>query len=207
MSVKWRMAQLFERLWRLKQKVTYGTNGYRALLEDHNLTVLVWLYGLGTQKFRDLDVVEIGGGLYGILPFLEGARTRTNVDPLALEGTWYDGVNFVKARGEDCPLPDQSADVVFCSNVLNHVDDDFEVLHQIQRILRPGGILYLDVHLQPKSVTHPREYDPLKLHGLVSWNFDVTRYWDSSTWALFGESSTPENVHIWACKASVAGRT
>lgn len=201
MSVNWRIAQLFETLWRIRQKIVHGTEGYKDLLKKHNMAVLVWLYGLTPQKFYGLDVVEIGGGLHGILPFLEGANTKINIDPLAHEGIWFDNVVFMKARAENCPLPDHSADVVFCSNVLNHVYDDREVLIQIQRILRPSGYLYLDVHIQPKSLNHPYEYDSSRLSSLVSDYFQIEKEWMSSTWKLAGERSSNADVPIWACKA------
>lgn len=45
--------------------------------------------------------------------------------------TIYDGVNI--------PLPDQSVDLVFSSNVLEHVDDLKGLLRDTRRVLRKGG--------------------------------------------------------------------
>ena len=50
----------------------------------------------------------------------------------------YDGRNF--------PFPDQSVDVVFSSNVLEHVRDIDQLHHECFRVLRPGGYC---VHVMP----------------------------------------------------------
>jgi hypothetical protein len=38
-----------------------------------------------------------------------------------------------------CPLPDQSVDVVVLLNVLEHIEDDGAAIAQVHRILRRGG--------------------------------------------------------------------
>lgn len=43
---------------------------------------------------------------------------------------------------EDIALPDDSVDVIICSHVLEHVDDG-KALHEMHRILRPGGRVLL----------------------------------------------------------------
>lgn len=62
----------------------------------------------------------------------------------------YDGVNI--------PFPDQSFDVVFSSNVLEHVQELPALLREVRRVLRPDGV---GLHIMPtpawrlwSSVTH-----------------------------------------------------
>lgn len=43
------------------------------------------------------------------------------------------------ARGEDLPFQPGSFDVVFLHEVLEHVDDDSQVVQEVCRVLRPGG--------------------------------------------------------------------
>ena len=48
--------------------------------------------------------------------------------------------------GEHIPLADQSVDVVFSSNVLEHVENIPAIMSEFRRILRPGGF---GVHVMP----------------------------------------------------------
>jgi SAM-dependent methyltransferase len=52
----------------------------------------------------------------------------------------YDGLHI--------PFPDQSFDVVFSSNVLEHVDELKALLNDAARVLKPGGIM---VHVLPSA--------------------------------------------------------
>jgi SAM-dependent methyltransferase len=48
-----------------------------------------------------------------------------------------------EAAGECLPLADQSLDVVFLENVLEHVESWSKTLNVAFRVVRPGGIAYL----------------------------------------------------------------
>ncbi|MBA2450941.1 MAG: methyltransferase domain-containing protein [Chloroflexi bacterium] len=60
-----------------------------------------------------------------------------------------------------CPLPDRSVDAVIMLNVLEHIEDDAGALDQVQRVLRPGGLLILEVPAGPNLYD---VYDELLLH-------------------------------------------
>jgi SAM-dependent methyltransferase len=49
------------------------------------------------------------------------------------------GARAVVADAAVLPLPAESVDGVFCSNLLEHVPDATRILDEIQRVLRPGG--------------------------------------------------------------------
>lgn len=73
-----------------------------------------------------------------------------------------------------CPLPNASVDAVVFLNVLEHIEDDAAALHQIQRILKPGGVLVLEVPAGPslydvydKTLMHYRRYSLSGLSEIV----------------------------------------
>jgi ubiquinone biosynthesis O-methyltransferase len=53
-------------------------------------------------------------------------------------------IRYLVASGEDLPLPDASVDRVVCVDVLEHVRDLDQVLDEIRRVLRPGGVFLFD---------------------------------------------------------------
>jgi len=64
-----------------------------------------------------------------------------------------------------CPLPDDCVDAVTALNVLEHIDRDEEALAQIHRVLRPGGVTYIEVPAGPglfdiydEQLLHHRRY-------------------------------------------------
>ncbi len=70
------------------------------------------------------------------------------------------------------PLPDASVDAVVALNVLEHIQDDAGAITQIRRILRPGGVFYLEVPAGPllygvhdRVLMHHRRYS---LRGAVA---------------------------------------
>ena len=60
-------------------------------------------------------------------------------------GASDDGANFAAALGQALPLPGQSFDSMIYFNALHHVPvADMELaLHEVARVLRPGGTLYV----------------------------------------------------------------
>jgi SAM-dependent methyltransferase len=73
----------------------------------------------------------------------------------------------------------ESFDIVLCSHVLEHVIDDRQAIRELHRVLRPGGVAYIQVPYvsdkdteEDPSVTDPREreqrfgqFDHVRLYG------------------------------------------
>lgn len=68
-------------------------------------------------------------------------------------GVDYVGLDFVPGRGVDVlikdpyhlPLPDDSADIVVCSSCFEHSEFFWLLFNDIMRLLKPQGLLYLNV--------------------------------------------------------------
>lgn len=119
-------------------------------------------YAPDVQGLRVLDVgcgdagvpiafAEAGAEAHGIEPFEPSVtRGRVRAEEHGVQVDLRTGV------GESLPYEPASFDLVLLDNVLEHVQDRERTLDEIQRVLRPGGILYL---VTPK---------PFALHSLVS---------------------------------------
>jgi SAM-dependent methyltransferase len=108
--------------------------------------VHAWLKSQGrlTANGGRLSVLEIGYAPGGLLDRLEGSNVRkvaVDINPRTLP-------KEVEFHRHDCnePMafaPSESFDVVFAGEVIEHMYDDTRFLHEIHRILAPGGMLSL----------------------------------------------------------------
>lgn len=82
-------------------------------------------------------------------PLAARAAAVTGVEPSAaalaraVRDRSPSGEAYVEGVAEALPLPDASADVVLFLNSLHHVTDMEAALAETARVLRPGGILYV----------------------------------------------------------------
>ncbi len=84
------------------------------------------------------------------------------------------GTPFIQFDLRKCPLPDRCVNGVTALNVLEHIDDDFTALHEIHRILTPGGIAHIEVPAGPacfdlydEVLMHFRRYRLRNLMGMA----------------------------------------
>ena len=85
-------------------------------------------------------------------------------------------IRYEQGTGEALPCGDNSCDVVFCCDVLEHVRDLPQVISEISRVLRPGGVLCYD--------TLNRTF----ISKLVAIN--IAQKWPR--WAFM-----PPQLHVW----------
>jgi Methylase involved in ubiquinone/menaquinone biosynthesis len=64
------------------------------------------------------------------------------------------------------PFCDESVDAVLCIQVLEHVPRPQEVLHEIRRVLKPGGVCYLTTPFLYPYHSSPHDYTRWTLDGL-----------------------------------------
>ncbi len=101
--------------------------------------------GSNGDTFRCLDV---GCGMGGMLPDLQRFG-----EPCGLE-IEFEGVRVCRERGFDrtmigsgytLPHADASLDLVTLFDTIEHIEDDQRVLHEVERVLRPGGLCMITV--------------------------------------------------------------
>lgn len=82
-----------------------------------------------------------------------------------------------------CPLPDACIDAMVMLNVLEHIEDDVLALQQAFRILKPGGLLVLEVPAGPhlydfydEQLRHFRRYTSQELKDkCTKANFNIIK--------------------------------
>ena len=73
------------------------------------------------------------------------------------------------------PFLNDTFDFIYASHVIEHIRDDLDALHEIRRILRPGGIALLPV---PIIATKTVEYPQANPHEFNHWRAPGPDYFD-----------------------------
>ncbi len=126
---------------------------------------------------EDKVVVDVGGGS-GVLAKLLGDTNAVVSSDISLKCVKNARKLDARTRGVvndamNLPYSDASADVVACVELIEHLTDPDKCLSEIQRILKPGGILVL---------TTPNYYSP----------WPVIEY----LWDVFGKGRDYRTQHI-----------
>ena len=154
---RWRVAQEYERsFWQNQaRQIATGAVGqmkwysWKANLMEEQLSEF-----LRPQMKERAKVLEIGSGPVGIASFLSWGE-RYAVDPLeeyyrseqALCQLRDKAVTYSQGSGEHLQFESNSFSLVVLDNVLDHVHQASEVLHEINRVMRPDGLLYFAVNI------------------------------------------------------------
>ena len=119
-------------------------------------TAVIWDVLRSVLPDRPVDVLDLGGGTGGFaVPLALLGHRVTLVDPspdalAALQRRAGDtGAAVTAVQGDAAGLLDvvaaDSADLVLCHGVLEHVDEVAPALRSVAEVLRPGGVLSLQV--------------------------------------------------------------
>jgi len=95
----------------------------------------------------------------------------------------FPGIPLIRFDLLQCPLPDQSVDVLIMLNVLEHIEDDTKALQIAFNLLKPGGALIIEVpafqglyDAYDEELHHFRRYSPRDLYAkLTKTGFKVAR--------------------------------
>ena len=85
-------------------------------------------------------------------------------------------IDYRQAPAEKLPFLDNSFDLITCCDVLEHVDDVDQVIAEVSRVLRPGGIFIYD--------TINRTVMSYLSVITIAQDFPLTRF-------------APKNAHVW----------
>ena len=105
------------------------------------------LVDFGRVDLSHAEVLDIGCSA-GLLTDEIASRARivvgvdVDVESLACAIRHSRSACFVAASGEQLPFGDERFDAVVCNHVYEHVRDAALLMHEIHRVLRPGGACY-----------------------------------------------------------------
>ena len=120
---------------------------------------------------RELAVLDVGSGA---LPWIKGIIPAMNLvacDPLAEEYEKifdykaHGQISPVKAFAESIPFPDNTFDIVHCSNALDHTQNPYKAILEMERVCRPGGMILI------QGFENEAIHEDWK--GLHQWNISI----------------------------------
>jgi SAM-dependent methyltransferase len=119
-------------------------------------------------RLEEKAVLEIGPGLRPSAPLSSAYFVETS--PAAVATLRQAGARAVQGSGASLPFRAESFDAVLAFEILEHVEDDQQVLDEMARVLRPGGIVAVSVPLHAalwseldEACAHVRRYEPPEL--------------------------------------------
>lgn len=125
------------------------------------------------------DVLELGcGNGYGMAILAPDTNSYVGIDKnKPAKRNYSDNATFMQMNLSNLQqLPGSSFDTIICFQVIEHIVHDIQLLEQIERMLKPGGRLFLTTPNQLMSLTrnpfHIREYTPQTMQELFSQVFN-----------------------------------
>jgi SAM-dependent methyltransferase len=110
-------------------------------------------------------VIDAGAGECQYKPLFGHARYIA-VDLCVGDANWdFSGID-INAPLHDIPLSDRSADVILCTEVLEHVPNPHQVVAELARLLKPGGSLYVSVPFSGREHQVPYDFFRYTQYGL-----------------------------------------
>lgn len=120
-----------------------------------------------------LQVLDIGSGALSWIKGIIPGMNLVACDPLAHEyAKLFDYKNHsqrcpMKAFAEDLPFNENTFDIVHCSNALDHTQNPYKAILEMERVCRPGGMILI------QGVENEATKQGWK--GLHQWNIAVRK--------------------------------
>jgi SAM-dependent methyltransferase len=134
--------------------VGWGLPGILKALPSPTLVVRDQIRRTLNQLPQSAKILDVGAGGRRIVPNI------TTFDAVA--GDNVDIVGDIHAM----PIEDNQYDCVFCTGTLEHVADPWQAVREIHRVIRPGGLVHIDVPFMQGYHADPTDYWRFTIDGL-----------------------------------------
>ncbi len=99
--------------------------------------------GAGYGLFVGITTLQYGADTFGVEPGSEGFGGSFEMGQRILLDNKVDVQRLVEGIAEELPFQDESFDVVYSTNVFEHVEDPTQAFAEAIRVCRPGGLIQI----------------------------------------------------------------
>lgn len=137
-------------------------------------------------------IVDVGAGMTTPVRWLPGSALA--LDPLAgpyrsISPLPLRRARYVSASGERLPLRDEAADLVICTNCIDHTVDPRRVMGELLRVAKTGGHVWFSCEINPpekeRNPGHPHALDRGAIERLVA-DFEIQARWEEPWRGVYG---------------------
>lgn len=130
-----------------------------------NVVSRISAHAYSSSTLALIESAKRAGGM--VLDCGAGSRAYTAANLIQTEITPYDNID-VLAVNQRLPFADESFDIVLSYDVLEHVTDPFSSARELARVLKPGGILHVNVPFLQTEHGYPHHYYNMTRQGLLN---------------------------------------
>jgi len=116
------------------------------------------------EGLKNGKVMDVGSGSQWPKKQLE--NSGWSYQGCDIELSQYSKIQDFILKDEKLPVESDSYDVVLCLSVLEHLTNPSESIHEMHRILKPGGFLVLQTNFLYPEHGAPHDYFRFTLYGL-----------------------------------------
>ena len=134
------------------------------------------------------NILDVGCGISSVLHFLPGQKWA--YDPLLLHYAKFykypKDIHFITC--ELGKITEEIYDVVFCSNVLDHITDEKKALQNIYKVLKPHGYFILTINIfdehKERDEAHPHCFTKHDIWDLIKKKFRILHMEENDWYGL-----------------------
>lgn len=152
----------YVQLWRVSRRRSRSEQDYRTFQRFQASLLFDYLASFGA-KIRNQRILDLGSGVAGYSQAMVEAGGRViSLDLTQPRIERRTGLEQLRASATSIPISPGSIDLVFCASLIEHVAAPEQVLAEIERVLKPGGMAY---------VSFPPYYSPLGGHEYAPFHY------------------------------------
>ena len=190
------------------QKVISYTEEHSAVLtwfELHQKPKYIQDLKLTVDCFRGKKIIDIGSGPFpNSLVFNE--CEVYNLDPLLPKYIeigfplfkYESRAKYIYAYSESIPVEDNIFDAVISVNAIDHVDDFEKTAIEVQRVLKPNGLLKMHVHYHEPTLGEPIRISDERFRNAYSWCCNLKKISESQNKMGHKLNNEKEKYVLWS---------